>query len=207
MSYPNSKQNKFLRSFALCLTLVLSSLASIPFASAQESPKPVIENMVSSILSILRDESLTPEENKIAVRAELFKSFDSRAMAQSVLSSNWRKASTEQQTEFEALFLQTLENTYIDRLEAYTDEEVKFLDEEIKNNRATVDTVIVTSSNDIPVDYKLRLRSDGWFVYDVVVENVSMVSSYRDTYRSIVRRSGMDDLLAQMRDKNAELEQ
>ena len=87
------------------------------------------------------------------------------------------------------------------RLEAYTNEAVEFRDEDINNNRSTVDTVIVTANNDIPINYKLRQRSDGWFVYDVEVENVSMVSSYRETYRSVVRRDGMDGLLSQMRER------
>ena len=71
----------------------------------------------------------------------------------------------------------------------------------INNTRATVDTVIATANNDIPINYKLRQRSDGWFVYDVEVENVSMVSSYRETYRSVVRRDGMDGLLSQMQER------
>ena len=100
--------------------------------------------------------------------------------------------------------MQTLENTYIGRVEAYTNEQVDFKKEDINNNRATVDTAILASSNEIPVNYKLRLRSDGWFVYDVEVENVSMVSSYRETYRSVVKRDGMDGLLAQMREKAAQ---
>lgn len=67
-----------------------------------------------------------------------------------------------------------------------------------------IDSSGIASNNEIPVNYKLRLRSDGWFVYDVEVENVSMVSSYRETYRSVVRRSGMDGLLTQMREKAAQ---
>ena len=101
--------------------------------------------------------------------------------------------------------MQTLENIYIGRVEAYTNEQVAFKKEDINNNRATVDTAILAASNEIPVNYKLRLRSDGWFVYDVEVENVSMVSSFRETYRSVVRRDGMDGLLTQMREKAAQL--
>src|SRR5690606_33572258 len=109
----------------------------------------------------------------------------------------------EQQTEFKTLMLQTIEDTYLDRIQAYTNEVVEFRKEDIRNDRATVNTVVVTKSAEVPVNYKLRKRSDGWFVYDVEVENVSMVSSYRDTYRDIVRRSGVDGLLDQMRAKAA----
>ncbi|MGA0935025.1 MAG: MlaC/ttg2D family ABC transporter substrate-binding protein [Pseudohongiellaceae bacterium] len=97
----------------------------------------------------------------------------------------------------------TLETTYMGRIEAYTNETVEIRGEEI-NNRATVETVILADGTDIPINYKLRLRSDGWFMYDVEVENVSMVSSYRETYRSVVRRDGMDGLLAHMRERAGE---
>jgi phospholipid transport system substrate-binding protein len=167
-------------------------------------PLQSVQKAVDSILSILRTEGVSIEEINDHVRAEVAQAFDSRAMAQSVLSTNWRAASEEQQNEFESLFAETLENTYIGRLEAYTNETVEYLKEEITNTRSTVDTLIVTGSVDIPIGYKLRLRSDGWYVYDVEVENISMVSSYRDTYRSIVRRSGMDGLINQMREQLSE---
>ncbi len=173
-------------------------------ASAQNTtPTETVETTVNAILEILRDDSLGTEEARELMRAEIGKAFDARAMSQSVLSTNWRNASKEQQEEFQALFMATLEDTYMGRIEAYTNEVVEFRDEEINNNRATVDTVILDGNTDIPINYKLRQRSDGWFVYDVEVENVSMVSSYRETYRSVVRRDGMDGLLAQMREKAA----
>jgi phospholipid transport system substrate-binding protein len=82
---------------------------------------------------------------------------------------------------------------------------VTFRGEEIMENRAVVFTVIVTETTEIPITYKLRKRSDGWFVFDVEVENVSMINSYRDTYRSIVSKSGIEGLLEQMRTKLSEL--
>lgn len=163
------------------------------------TPTSTVETTVNSILGILRDDTIGSSEARDLMRVEIGKAFDARAMAQSVLSTNWRTATEAQQDEFQNLFMQTLENTYMGRLEAYTNESVQFRTEEINNNRATVETVILTGGNEIPINYKLRLRSDGWFVYDVEVENVSMVSSYRETYRSVVRRDGMDGLLDQMR--------
>lgn len=188
-------------------SLALLFCALLPaMALAQSSPTERVEGVVEEVLTILRNQSLTADARREQLKTELGKVFDSRAMAQSALSTNWRNASAEQQNEFQELFRQTLENTYIGRIEAYTDEAVEYRDEEINNNRATVETTIVTAANEIPVNYRLRLRSDGWYVYDVEVENVSMISSYRETYRSVVRRSGIDDLLAEMRQNVAESE-
>ncbi len=191
------------RLYKTTLLAVFSLILAVSMqANAQSaSPKTLVETTVNAILDILRNDALGQEEARDQMRSEISKAFDPRTMAQSVLSTNWRQASEQQQDELQALFMQTLENTYMGRLEAYTNETVEYRGESIDNNRAEVQTVIITSSNEIPINYKLRLRNNGWFVYDVEVENVSMVSSYRETYRSVVRRDGMDGLLAQMREK------
>ena len=97
--------------------------------------------------------------------------------------------------------LKTIEHNYLGRLTAYSNETVEFRGEDVNDTRATVKSVVISSKAQapIPVNYKLRKRSDGWFLYDVEVENVSMVSTYRETYRSIVSRDGLDGLLEQMR--------
>ncbi|HWK53816.1 MAG TPA: ABC transporter substrate-binding protein [Hyphomicrobiales bacterium] len=192
--------------FAL-FTLSLSLLLVAPASAQRDTPMETVQTTVDAILAILRKPDFNFETDRAAVKAEVTKAFDATAMAQSVLSTNWRSASKEQQTEFQDLLLQTIENSYIDRIKAYTNETVNYSGEDIKGDRATVNTVIVVQSGNVPVSYKLRQRSDGWFVYDVEVENVSMVSSYRETYRNIVGRSGMDGLLQQMRTKLEELKQ
>jgi len=187
------------------LGLVLG--AALPAVQAQDhsSPTALIESGVNIVLDILKAD-LPKEERNAQVREAATKLFDDRAMAQSVLSTNWRQASPEQQQEFQSLFAQLLESTYIDRLDAYTNQSVEMGQANVNGDRATVSTRVLTDQAAVPVVYKLRQRSDGWWVYDVEVENVSLVNSYRETYLSVVRRSGMDGLLQQMRDKIAELE-
>jgi len=201
------KMKDTFRAFLIASTLLVTTVLAVPSVQAQEGePSAAVRLIVDNILSILRKPGFEFETDRPAISAEIARAFDATAMAQSVLSTNWRSATPAQQNEFRDLLMQTIEGTYIGRIRAYTSEEVEIRKEVISDNRATVDTVILTSTNEVPVNYKLRLRSDGWFVYDVEVENVSMVSSYRDTYRSIVRRDGMDGLIEQMRAKIAELD-
>lgn len=191
----------------VALTLCLGgSLASLPAAAQDGAPTKAVQSVVDGILAILRSPDYDFEADRPRIRAEIQRAFDDTAMAQSVLSTNWRQASKEQQDEFKQLLSRTIESTYIGRVRAYTNETVAFLGEDIRDQRASVNTVIKAPGGDIPITYKLRERKDGWFVYDVEIENVSMVSTYRETYRSIVRRDGMEGLLQQMRDKIAELE-
>jgi phospholipid transport system substrate-binding protein len=187
---------------ALLVLGLLGTLLGSPLAGAQDdTPTAAVQSVVEAILAILRKPDFDMAADRPAISAEVHRAFDATAMAQSVLSTNWRDATVEQQDEFKTLLLQTIENTYIDRIQAYTNEVVEFRKEDVMENRAKVDTMIIAASGNIPVNYRLRKRHDGWFVYDVEVENVSMVSSYRDTYRSVVRRDGMDGLLEQMRTK------
>jgi phospholipid transport system substrate-binding protein len=193
---------RFLLTAVLCSSLAVS----LPANAQDGAPSAAVKSVVDAILDILRSPGFDLERDRPTIRTEIRRAFDDTAMAQSVLSTNWRQASKEQQDEFKNLLSQTIEGTYIGRLRAFSNETVDFGKEDIRENRATVNTVIRSPSGDIPIIYKLRLRNDGWFVYDVEIENVSMVSTYRDTYRSIVRRDGMDGLLQQMRDKVTELE-
>jgi phospholipid transport system substrate-binding protein len=191
----------------LALTLCLgSSLVALPARAQDGAPTAAVQSVVDAILGILRSPDYNFDADRPRIRAEIMRAFDDTAMAQSVLSTNWRQASKEQQEEFKQLLSRTIESTYIGRVRAYTNETVVYTGEDIRDQRASVNTVIKAPGGDIPIIYKLRQRNDGWFVYDVEIENVSMVSTYRETYRSVVRSAGMDGLLKQMRDKIAELE-
>lgn len=185
----------------LALALLLACFGS-PDARAQNAtPTAAVESVVNKILGILRSPEFDLAKDGPTISAEVKRGFDSLAMAQSVLSTNWKQATPEQQAEFEELMLKTLEHNYLGRLTQYSNETVEFRGEEVNDSRATVNSVVISSKakGPIPVNYKLRKRNDGWFVYDVEVENVSMVSTYRETYRSIVSRDGIDELLEQMR--------
>ena len=197
---------KQLRGGLLILGFLVSGLLfTLPSAAQTGTPTAAVQSVVDSILVLLRKPDFDMAADRPAISAAIKRAFDDTAMAQSVLSTNWRTATPAQQTEFKALLLKTIEGTYLGRIKAYTNQSVEYRGEEIRGNRATVNTVIIAATGEIPVNYRLRQRSDGWFVYDVEVENVSMVNSYRDTYRDIVGRDGMDSLLEQMRAKLAEI--
>ena len=194
------------RRLLLATGLLLPLLLTVPAVHAQGTPTAAVKTVVENILAVLRKPDYNLENDRAAISAEIRRAFDDVAMAQSVLSTNWKNISPAQQQEFKGLLLKTIESSYIGRIKVYTNEVVEFRKEEVNENRASVDSVILSGTGNIPVNYKLRKRNDGWFIYDVEVENVSMVSSYRDTYRSIFTKDGIDGLIAQMKDKIAEME-
>ena len=176
--------------FLLCLS------ASV---IAADSPTTIVKRAVDEVLSVFSDTSLSPDERRVALRKKINKvvkeNFEFRTISKSVLATNWRKATGHEQDRFVDYFTQTLENTYLTAIESYNGEEVKYVGEKIKTDRAVVDTIIVGNKNDIPISYKLKQTSGHWFVYDVVIENVSMVSNYRNMYAAIVQSSGVNGLL------------
>ena len=186
------------RVFITVFFLVFSSLS---FADSN-SPTSQVKSTVDDILLTLKDKALDTPTRREKIRALVNSRFYFRAMSQRTLARNWKKASPEQQKEFVSLFSNLLENTYIGRIEAYTDERIDYLREKNKSpKRSIVYTHIVTKSADIPINYKLAKKGDQWLIYDVVIEEVSLISNYRSSYAEIIKKDGMDALLAKMKEK------
>jgi len=187
-----------LNSFLLSILLAFYSLTIHAEVSATDQLKSSIEQ----ILNVLKDKSIERESRRNQIRTLINDRFYFRAMSQQALARNWKKASTQQQDKFVTLFSKLLEKTYIGRIEAYTDERVEYLREKTKSpTRSVVYTQIVTKSADIPINYKLALKDDKWLVYDVVIEEVSLISNYRSSYDEIIKKDGMDGLLVKMEQK------
>jgi phospholipid transport system substrate-binding protein len=175
-------------------------------ACAVDNATDSVRTSVDTIIGILKDTSLDKPAKRDKIRGVIAERFDFRAMSQRTLATNWKKASEEEQQKFITLFAELIQNTYIDRVEAYTNETVKYPGEKITKGRAVVDTLIVTSSKaEIPVTYKLYLKKGSWLVYDVNIEGVSLISNYRSSYQEIVKNEGFSGLLAKMEEKIKEL--
>ena len=189
------KSLKFLPALTPLLLLLCLSFGVI----AAVSPTTLVKKGIEDVLSVLNDKTLDQGQRRLALQKEIRKvireRFEFKSISKSVLSTNWRKATGYEQDRFVDFFTQTLENTYFSAIESYTGEEIKYVREKIKDDRAVVDTLIVAKNGDIPVNYKLKLIDDEWFVYDVVIENVSLVSNYRNIYTTIIKSSGMNGLL------------
>ena len=181
-------------------------MALANLATAATSPTASIQTTVNAILDILRDKALDREAKHVAMREIINERFDFRAMSQRTLATNWKKASKEEQQRFVELFAVLIQNSYIGKVETYTKETVEYPAEKIKGKRAVVDTLIVTSSKEIPVNYKVYLKNGEWRVYDVIIEGVSLISSYRSSYQKIVKKDGFPGLFVRLEEKLKEIE-
>ena len=176
----------FILLFLLPLT-VLSADMSTPSGRVQDS--------IDKVIYILKDGSLDREARWKKIGLIINDRFDFRSMSQSVLATNWKKASPEERKNFVEFFSQYIEETYRKKIESYSNQEVIITGETIRGKKAIVETRIVTDTNEIPVDYKLKNNNGTWYAYDVVIEGVSLVNNYRSTFAAIVNNDGMDGLL------------
>jgi phospholipid transport system substrate-binding protein len=169
-------------------------------------PLDAVKMNVNKVLDVLRDPKLKPDSakeiKKEKLRAIYSQMFNEVELARRVLARNWGKLNPSQQEEFILLFRQVLEKAYIDKILAYTDEKIVFSREvALSSDQAEVQTKIVTSSREIPISYRVILKNGVWKVYDVVVENVSLVQNYRSQFNSILANQTPDQLLEILRKK------
>lgn len=184
----------------LALMLLLPSWAYAGDAAT------LLRQSIDQVLVLLKDKNLDKADRRAKLRAVIEKRFDFQLMSQFTLSVEWRKATQAERDAFVARFTRMVEASYLGRLEQYTDQKVEVRDEREKDDKAVVNTVIVTQNVDIPIDYKMRREGNDWRIYDVQIEGVSLVRNYRDSYRNIAKNEGMSGLLARMEKKIAELE-
>jgi len=188
------------------LTLVTGfTLAFTAMSLAASSPTDMVRISVDAVLVILDNEQLNYEDKRSQIGVIVQERFDFRAMSQRTLATNWSKTTDEEKEKFIELFSQLIENSYVGKIDSYTNERVDYPGEKVSGRKAVVETLIITSSADIPVDYRLYQKGDQWLVYDVIIEGVSLISNYRSTYQEIMKKEGFDGLLAKMRAKIDEL--
>jgi phospholipid transport system substrate-binding protein len=191
----------------LIIIITACSLSLVAAKTAVHTPKDAIESTVEAVLDLLRDKDLAAperkEERRDKINLFIRGRFDFKEMSRRTLAKHWKKRTPEETEEFVNIFSDLLVASYIGKVEAYTDETVTYDKEVIKGKGkyGVVSTTIVTKDVDIPLDYKLILKKDKWWVYDVVVEGVSFISTYRSQYNKIITRESYAKLIEKMKKK------
>jgi phospholipid transport system substrate-binding protein len=186
------------------LSILMLFLSALPVYAG--APLDTVQTNVNKVLDVLRDPNLKGESAKGTKKEKLEaiyeQMFDGVELSMRTLGGNWKKLNPAQQKEFVQLYRQILEKAYIDKILSYTDEKIVFPKESmLSNNQAEVQTKVITSSKEIPIFYRMILKGGTWKVYDVVVENVSLVQNYRSQFNSILAKNTPDQLLETLRKK------
>jgi phospholipid transport system substrate-binding protein len=188
------------------LILVLLVVIIVPIRALAGVPLDTVKSNVNGVLDVLRDPKLQGESGK-KVKAERIeaaaeKLFDFVELSKRTLGVNWNKFSPDQRREFVQLFKGILKDAYVEKITAYTNEQVNF-DKEVSLSEGTVEiqSIVVAKSGEVPIYYRVMKKENNWKVYDVVIEGVSLISNYRTQFREILGNNPPEKLLETLRKK------
>ena len=186
----------------------LIPLFAVFFAAATLSADEVSEIQVMTkekvdlVIQTLKDTSLSKKEKKEGILKTIDGLFDFNLMARlSLGKKNWKALSKAKRKEFSMLFVERLKQSYLDKLDLYTDEEVVVGEAKLtKKNRVEVLTYLITKEDKKEMTYKLyKSKKKRWMVYDVDVLGVSIVQTYRSQFSGILKKESMEQLMERMR--------
>ena len=191
------------RSAVLILALALPAFAPA-FAAPADDARATMQKTVDDVLEILGDKSLPLATKRDRIQAIAYERFDFETMSKLVLKRDWKKFDAAQQQEFVTEFREHLSARYGENLGRYENEKVQVTSHHAETNGdVSVKTVIRGGKFDgTPVDYRLRNASQ-WRVIDVVIENVSLVSSFRTQFADVLAKGGPTGVLAKLKERNA----
>ena len=178
---------------------------SAPFARADSplSAEEVIRTTTAQVVQRFEsnpDLAENPDRLYEIVRDVVLPRFDFERISRRVLGKYWKRASEEQRRQFVTEFQTLIVKTYAVALASYEHEEIVYGPFRTRSEKEmSIRTVVKRGSGPgIPVTYELHLTNDAWKVYDVVVDGVSLSLTYRNDFRSLVRREGFDTLISRM---------
>ncbi len=192
---------------SVLLASLLGLFLSVLVAGAQEngSAKERVIHTVDSVMGILSDQRLkAPErvqERRQLVKQAVNRLLDYKEMGKRTLGAQWQRLTEVEQEEFEDLFQQFLSNSYESRFEEYSDEKVQYVGERLKGDFAEVRTVLKSNKVQVPLDFRLLWKSGQWWVYDLVVDGISLVKNYRAQFARIIQTFSYEGLREKLQSK------
>jgi len=180
--------------------------AGISSASPAGELTEQIRQTTDKIISVLNDPCMKgpdKKEEKInLIRKLVYTLFDREGVSRRVLARQWRKLNDQEKKDFIFLFSKLLEQTYMDRIDNYSGQQVAYIGEKIDGKYGILKTKILSKNDkDIIVFYKAIKKNSKWLIYDVSVEGVSLVNNYRTQFQSIIMQSSYDNLIKTLKAK------
>jgi phospholipid transport system substrate-binding protein len=167
-----------------------------------------VKTTIDQVMAILKDPKLQgpgkKTERREKLRQVILPRFDFAEMAKRALGNNWNRYPDKQQ-EFVTAFTQLLEETYADQIELANGDQVTYLNERVEKDYAEIATKVVSpKGEETSMTYKLHPVNSDWRVFDIVVENISIVNNYRSQFNRVLSNASMDELIKRMKEKRCQ---
>ena len=186
--------------------LVASFVLPLTFfsAAAAAEPKMEIDSTVQAVIKILTNPALkhNESERRQLLRRASAARFDFRQMAKRSLGPYWHRQTAAQKDKFVRLFTELLEKAYLARIESYHGDKIIYTGKRVSRDYAEVDSKILTpAGREYSLDYLLERTGNDWKIYDVIVDDVSIVNSYRSQFDDVIDRYSYRELVRRMEEK------
>ena len=194
------KHRRFVRRVAIVLALVVVGVTRAALAGpATDQIKPQIDRVIATLENPALKGDTKTEERRQTLREITENVFDWTEMAKRSLGRHWAARTPAEQQEFVALFRELLERAYVGKIERYAGEPVAYLGELADGDLTTVRTKVTTRQQEILIDYRMYRDGDRWRVYDVLIENISLINNYRTQFDGIIKTSSFEELVKRLR--------
>ena len=186
------------------LNIILIAMLWFPGSALAGEPLTVIQQTVDRVIQVLenrQDSTKLTAVDRQAIHEIVDRHFDFREMSKRSMGSTWKAIDKAQRQKFVPVFQELLEQNYGNRLAGFTGQTVSYGEVKVDGKRAKVETEIDNEGKPIPVQYSLYNNGSNWLVYDINIEGVSLVATFRSDFRTIFKKDGFDGLLAQLHEK------
>jgi phospholipid transport system substrate-binding protein len=163
-------------------------------------PTDQLRTYTDEVLKVLQNPALTLPERREAVKHLAEDIFEVSETAKRALGQHWLKRTPAEREEFVKLFANLLEQTYIARIGEFGGEKLRYVSEQIDGDRAIVRARIATKNGtEVPVESRLLQKETRWLIYDILVENLSLISNYRSQFDRVIRTTSYEELVKRLK--------
>jgi phospholipid transport system substrate-binding protein len=187
------------------LTTAAAAMLLLAGSPVWAGPTDQLREYTDQVIKVLDDPALARQDRRAAVRKIAHEAFDVTETAKRVLARHWQARTPAEREEFTQLFADLLERTYIARMDEYGGERIRYVGESMDGELATVRARILTrTGTEVPVESRMVRRGERWLIYDVLIENVSLIANYRSQFDRIVRANSYEELIRRLKTKRDE---
>ena len=184
---------------------LLLGLTAATAAQAMTPTETVKSRVDKALQGLSQTTSATPESaerRRTEIRRAADSLFDFTEMSRRALGRHWADRTAAERDEFVRLFTDLVARSYIGKIDRYAGEAIAYTGERVDGDEASVRSQVVTAKgSQIPVEYRLHKTNENWTAYDVFIENVSLIGTYRSQFDRIIKTESFGDLLRRLREK------
>ena len=182
--------------YAVLFTLIFSQAA---VADDKKEAEEVLKGKLESVILVLDKKDIDQLVKKKEIVEIVTPMFNFSLMSKLTLGKKyWPGLSKEQKEKFIKLFTKRLKDSYLDKIMLYTDEKIEYKESVQAGKKVQIPTILTSKDNKISMLYKLYKSKQGWKIYDLEIQGVSLISTYRSQFDEILRNKTVDDLLAKL---------